>query len=287
MKPIRLLTPILVAATVVISSCSAPRLAQQGSGNDDVYNSVAKAQEYVQPQPGQSSQYSDSYDDDYGSSDPNYDMDYSSRINRFYYGSPYRNYYDPYYGDYYGYNGFSPYSSSWSLGFGWGFGNYYNSMFNPYFGYGGWGYSPYWGYNPYWGGGFWGGGYWGGGYWGGGYVNRLPGNTTYGARPYRGRENGVGYTPRSSNMNSSYNGRGVIRTTNGVSYTERSRSSRPANVNSGSRPDNPYIQPRQGRTESYTPQRDSRPSYSPPSNSGGNYGGGGGGGGRSQRGGRN
>jgi len=144
MKPIRLLTPILVAAAVVISSCSAPRLAQQGSGNDDVYNSVAKAQEYVQPQPGQSSQYSDSYDDNYGSSDPNYDMDYSSRINRFYYGSPYRNYYDPYYGDYYGYNGFYPYSSSWSLGFGWGFGNYYNSIWNPYYGFGGWGYSPHW-----------------------------------------------------------------------------------------------------------------------------------------------
>lgn len=278
MKPIRLLTPILAAAVVVISSCSAPRLAQQGSGNDDVYNSVAKAQEYVQPQPGQSSQYSDSYDDDYGSSDPNYDMDYSSRINRFYYGSPYRNYYDPYYGDYYGYNGFSPYSSSWSLGFGWGFGNYYNSIWNPYYGFGGWGYSPYWGYNPYWGGGFW-----GGGYWGGGYVTRLPGNTTYGPRPSRTSRGDMGanFMGRPTSSNSSYSGRGNVR--------PAITSGRPDRGNYSARPANPYTGPRQDRSQSYAPQRtDSRPSYTPPpsNNGGGNYGGGGGGGGgRSQRGG--
>eukprot|EP01133_Synstelium_polycarpum_P013523 gene13523-15928_t len=290
MKPIRLLTGLLAAATVVIASCSAPRLAQQGGHNDDVYNSVAQAQEYVQPQPSQASQYRDDSrsGDDYGTSDPYYDMDYSSRINRFYYGSPFRGYYDPYYYDgYYGYNSGWGLGSGWSvgLGFGWGWGSsYFGNYWNPY--YGGWGiYSPYWAYNPYWGGGLWGGGWWGGG-WGGGYYPsyRLPGTTTYGPRPNRSGERG--YPSGSFN---GYTGRGAIRTTNGIISSDRSRSERSnpnmGNYNQGNRGSNPYVNQR-GRTESYNPPtRSERPSYTPPPS---NNGGGGGGGGRSQRsGGRN
>ncbi len=125
MKPIRLFTSLLAAGTVALASCSVPRLAHENNGTDDVYNSVAQAQEYVQPAPKQSAQYKDtsSYDDDYGTSDPYYDMDYSSRINRFYYGSPFRGYYDPFYYDYYGYNSFSPwYAPGFSMSFGWGWG---------------------------------------------------------------------------------------------------------------------------------------------------------------------
>lgn len=296
MKPIRLFTGLLAAATVVLASCSAPRMAQQSNDSDDVYNSVARAKEYVQPVPSQSAQYKDNthQNDDYGNSDPYYDMDYSSRINRFYYGSTFRNYYDPYYNDYYGYNSFSPwYSSGFSLGFGWGwgnsyFGNYWNS---PYFG---WGInSPYYAWNPYYGGGYL-GGYYGGGYYGGGYANNLRGNTTYGPRPDRGRENGVGYSPGANSGN--YIGRGATRSNNGVISSERSRSERynpnrsnPINPNATGRTDRttqPYSPPQRSNTEN-------RPTYTPPSSSNNNSGSGntqssGGGGGRSQRsGGRN
>lgn len=295
MKPIRLLTSMLAAGAVVLASCSAPRLAQQSSDTDDVYNSVAQATEYVQPAPSQSSQYKDdSVDREYGTSDPYYDMDYSSRINRFYYGSPFRSYYDPYYYDYYGYNGFSPWYSGFNLGFGWGWGNsFYGNYWNsPYYG---WGiYSPYYAWNPFYGGGYLGGyygGYYGGGYLGGGYVNRLPGNTIYGARPDRSRS-ASSYSNRTGTGSI---GRGTIRTNNGVMTSDRSRAERyNPNRNSTARPA-PSSRTNRSRETYRTPQRsntESRPTYSPPrssnTSSGTSGGGGGGGGSRSQRsGGRN
>ena len=283
MKPIRLITSMLAAVTVMMASCSAPRLAQQNTVNDDVYNSVAQAQEYVQPAPSEASQYQDDAQyDEYGSSDPYYDMDYSSRINRFYYGSPFRGYFDPFYYDYYGFNSiygmnyFSPfYRPGFSMGFGWGWGNY------------GWGvFSPYYAWNPYYGGGYlgglYGGGYYGGGYYGGGYVNNLRGNTTYGPRPDRGRENGMGRT-------------GAVRSTNGVISNSGSRADR-YNPNRGT-PINTNTRSRTNRSsDTYRPTTRStaptRPTYTPPSStrndggatrSSGNTGGGGGS--RSQRGG--
>jgi len=293
MKPIRLFTSLLAAATVALASCSAPRLAQENSGTDDVYNSVAQAKEYVQPAPRQATAYKDTStyeEEDYGLSDPYYDMDYSSRINRFYYGSPFRPYYDPFYYDYYGYNSFSPwYSPGFSMSFGWGWGNsYFNNYWqSPYYG---WGiYSPYYAWSPFYGGGYLGGLY--GGYYGGGYVNRLRGTTNYGARPDRGRENGTGYSSRQNTGN--YIGRGATRSTNGITSSERSRAER-YNPNRGTAV-NPNATGRTARprNETYRPPTRSntndRPTYSPPPASR-NTGsapssGGGGGGGRSQRGG--
>lgn len=295
MKPIRLLTSTIAASAMLLASCSAPRMAQQSSGTDDVYNSQARAVEYVEPAPRASSQYKDDQTDaEYGTSDPYYDMDYSSRINRFYYGSPFRSYYDPFYYDYYGFNGFSPWSSGFSLGFGWGWGNSYfgNYWRNPYYG---WGiYSPYYAWNPFYGGGYMGGYYGGyyGGYPGGGYGTVLRGNTTYGARPDRSRP-GINYGSRSGMGVTS---RGAVRTTNGVVSTERSRAER-YNPTRGAATANPNANTRSNRTrETYrTPQRSdtqNRPTYSPPTRSAtsGSSGsmGGGGGGSRSQRsGGRN
>jgi hypothetical protein len=252
MKPIRLFTSLLAVATVALASCSVPRLAQEDNSTDDVYNSVAQAQVYTPPAPKQSAQYKDtsSYDDDYVTSDPYYDMDYSSRINRFYYGSPFRGYYDPFYYDYYGYNGFSPwYGPGLSMSFGWGWGNSYfnNYLHNPYFG---WGiYSPYYAWSPFYGGGYLGGGYYGGGYYGGGYggrVNALPGTTTYGPRP-----------DRSGNRGSS-----------GIVSTDRSRTDRynpnrsnTTNRNAGGRASRPSGESYRPPTRSNT---DNRPSYTPP-----------------------
>jgi hypothetical protein len=288
MKPIRLITSMLAAVTVMMASCSAPRLAQQNTVNDDVYNSVAQAQEYVEPKPSEASRYQEDAEyDEYGSSDPYYDMDYSSRINRFYYGSPFRSYFDPFYYDYYGYNSiygynyFSPFyrpGFSMGFGFGWGWGNY------------GWGvFSPYYAWNPYYGGGylggFYGGGYYGGGYLGGGYVNNLRGTTNYGPRPDRGRENGMGRT-------------GAVRSTNGVISNSGSRSDRynpnrgtPINTNANTR-----SRTNRGSSDTYRPTTRStaptRPTYNPPSstrNDGGatrsSGSSSGGGGSRSQRGG--
>src|SRR5690349_18330817 len=107
MKPNHLFTGMLVLTALAVTSCSAPRLAQQSANtDDDVYSSTVKAKVYTPaPQQVQQPQYDDQqyadeqYDesDYYGTSDPYYDQDYSSRINRFYYSSPFRNYYDPYY----------------------------------------------------------------------------------------------------------------------------------------------------------------------------------------------
>ncbi|MET3113286.1 hypothetical protein AAKU52_001008 [Pedobacter sp. CG_S7] len=293
MKPIRLFTSLLAVATVALASCSVPRLAQENNNTDDVYNSVAQAQEYVQPAPRQSSQYNDNstQDNDYGYSDPYYDMDYSSRINRFYYGSPFRSYYDPFYFDSYGYNSFSPwYSSGFSMGFGFGMGNSFfgNSWNRPFYG---WGInSPYFGWNPYFGGGLYGGGYYGGGfygggYYGGGYGNNLSGTINYGPRPDRGRENNTGYSSRSATGN--YIGRGATRSTNGIMSTDRSRAERynPGRANT-TNPDatGRISRPSQSNRPPTRSNTQSRPSYSPPASSN-NGGSSQGGGGRSQRGG--
>ena len=284
---------MLAAVAVLVASCSAPRMAQQNTINDDVYNSVAQAQEYVQPAPSEASKYNnDAEYDEYGSSDPYYDMDYSSRINRFYYGSPFRGYFDPFYYDAYGFNSiygygfnnFSPwFGSRFNMGFGWGWGNY------------GWGaFSPYYAWNPYfgggflgggfYGGGFYGGGFYGGGFYGGGFANNLRGTTNYGPRPDRGRENGMGRT-------------GAVRSTNGVISNSGSRSDR-YNPNRGA-PINTNTRSRSNRSsDTYRPRPETRsntqtrPSYNPPASSrsdGGSMrssgGAGGGGGSRSQRGG--
>jgi hypothetical protein len=132
------------------------------------------------------------------------DMDYSSRINRFY--NPfYSSYYDPFfYDDFYygygGYGGFGGYGGYWgfpSYGFSFGLGGYGGF---PYYGYPGYGYGfgyPYYGY---------GGGYYGGFYPGGGYHNnnydvarRRPTNENIAGK---GLNNNLNISGRGSNLNS-------------------------------------------------------------------------------------
>jgi hypothetical protein len=320
MKPIYLLTGLLAWTTLVVTSCSAPRMAQQASIDDDVYNSTARAVEYQKPARTQAQQYLDedtSYtaEDDYGTSDPYADMNYSSRINRFYYGGPFRSYYDPYFDGFYGYN---PYYSGFSLGigFGYGFGGW-GGWGSPFMGgywgpYSSFGYSPFWGYSswPYGGyyGGYYGGGYLGG-YYGGGYLVGNRGNVSYGGRPSRGRENGASYTGGGAGFGM---GAGATRTINGNVVNGRSRSerygagrgvsgvnpNRGATLDARTRTNNGVGRPtRSGEVtptrstrppERYNaPTRSERPTYSAPSNygGGGRSMGGGGGASRPSRGG--
>lgn len=309
MKTHYLITSISALTTLVVMSCSAPRLAQQNT-NDDVYNSVAQAKEYSQQVPVREPEYDTQ--DDYGTSDPFYDMDYSSRINRFYYPNPgWRSYYDPYFdGGWYGNYGMS-------LGFGLGFGYnpFYGSLWSsPYYGWGNY-YSPFWGYNNWGYNNYIGGGYWGGGYWGGGFYTGRTTPVDYKARPSRGGSGYIGsrgmdgLSPRSSRgqgnvisgrpSRGTTSGRGDV--TTGTSRPSRTESTRPSTQSSRpartqSRPA-PTESTRPTRTETrptreYTPP----PSYSPPrssegssgggrSSGGGSYGGGGGSG-RPSRGGR-
>jgi uncharacterized membrane protein YgcG len=294
MKPNHLFTSMLALAAIVASSCSAPRIAQQNTNDDDdVYNTTAKVKVYTPApvKPAQSAvadeqQYEES--DYYGTSDPYYDMDYSSRINRFYYSTPWRSYYDPYF---YG-GGFYP-SNGWSVGIG--YSPFYNSYWNsPY---SGWGYasSPFWGYNNwgwnnyYYGGGYYGGGYYGGGFLGGGYYGGgyYTGRTTnvpdYRARPSGGRENGIGrgdygrVSGRSTVTRSDANGNVISRQSRAERYNAAENNNPTATTRTSNRrtQDAPQQQPqsaRPTRTESAAPparQPESRPapSYSPPARS--------------------
>jgi len=321
MKPNQLFTCILAATALLVSACSTQKVSQTTAIPDDVYGSVAQAREYKPSAPVQTAvENSSNTTDYYGTSDPRFDMDYSSRIDRFYYGNQNRNYYDPYY-NYYGYNSYySPYFSL-NAYFGNAYSNFYRPYYNNYWSYYG---SPY--YNNYWGpysynnpyyygGGFYGGGFYGGGYGGGYYVGRNDPN--YGARPIRGSENGVNRGGRSG-----YAGNGVGGApTRGNSFgdgTSRPRTEmyNPSNGTSGTRTNstgsearpsrgtstNNDARPSRGTSSDARPTRNDAPSrpaptYNPPpqqsspppSNSGGRSSGGssgGGGGGRPTRGGR-
>ncbi|MFP5080896.1 hypothetical protein [Pedobacter sp. JCM 36344] len=257
MKLNHLFTGMLVVTALVVTSCSTPRVAQQGAVTDDVYNSNAQAKVYV-PAPVRTVQpatqeYQE--DDYYGTSDPYYDMDYSSRINRFSYGSAWRSYYDPYF---YGYNDFY---GGFGGGFGWG------SLYSPFYGYNNWGFNN-WGYGSYFGGGlggYYGGGFLGGGYYGGGYyTGRTTNVPDYKARPYVGRENGVGTNrgmAKSTTRRSDVNGNPTLERSRSERYNPNDRA---ATVPSRSDRSNAPAQ-RPTRTES-APARPA-PTYSPPTRS--------------------
>lgn len=260
------LTSTLAAAALLVASCSTQKMAQNNSA-DDVYNTTAQARVYKYAPPAQTAQIDTSrYDANYRSSDQEYDMDYASRIDRFYYGSPNRVYFDDYY-NFYGYNSwYNPYD--WSLGFNYGWG--FNRWMNPFSSWAFYG-SPYywntWGPYSYWGGGFgwgggWGGGYWGGGYWGGGVWggNNVIVRNNYGPRPSRSSY-GAG--------NGSYNGR-PVGGRNDVGVGIGGRPTRPGNynpaTNGGTRP-NVSTGSTSSRPSRNTESRPSttRESYSPPS----------------------
>lgn len=179
-------TGTLAAISLLFASCATPQLASNHAG-DDVYNTTAEAKVYKYSPPAQPAQVDQS---DYIASSPNYDMDYSSRIDRFYYGNS-RPYFDDYY-NFYGYNSwYNPYD--FSLGFHMNFG--YGRWYNPYSSWAYYGspyYSSLWGpysyYNPYYG--RYGNGYYGNNYWGNGWGNNVVvvGNTNNRPRPTRGNE---------------------------------------------------------------------------------------------------
>lgn len=308
MKSNHLFTSMLALATIVVTSCSAPRLAQQNNSDDDVYGSTAQVKVYT-PAPvvapsataQQSTEQQYTEDDYYGTSDPYYNMDYSSRINRFYNASPWRTYYDPYY--YSGWYSDFGYGIGGGLGWGymsspfWGYNNFgWNNWGFNNFGWNNWGWNSWgynnWGWNNYYGGGFLGGGYYGGGFGGGYYTGRTTNTPDYRARPVRGARDGYNAGPRSSVVPgelsspraASRSGRTTYTTPDGRQVTSPTRSARNSEANSinNSRP---------SRTESAGPSRPTRtesapaPSYNPPTrsssgssgSSGGSSGGSGGG----------
>ncbi|WP_152969697.1 hypothetical protein [Pedobacter sp. Hv1] len=317
MKPNHLFTSLLAVTALFVASCSAPRMVQNNSIQDDVYNSTARAKEYIAMAPIQNSQTDSVNTGYYATSDPYYDMDYSSRIDRFYYGSPWRSYFNNNYFDY-GYNGYNNYYGNFygsnyfgfGLGLGGYFGGFYNNWSNPYYNWAFYGspyFSNFWGpysyYSGFYGGGFYGGGFYGGGFGGGGYLVRERNNNP---RPSRGSENGV------SRANGSYMGGVPTRADNGNSNATRSGRAEVYNPTSGrptrggesgnapgrpnstdSRPTRTNDAPASSRPTRTNDSPPSRPTYTPPpaSSSGGGSrgesgGGGGGGGGRPTRGGR-
>lgn len=166
MKP-KFIAGISLITALALASCSTSRLnTAKVQNDDDVYYTKTTAGDAIMDLPLPQDAYSD---DDY---DYYYYDSYASRLNRFYYYTPF-DYYDDFYYDY------APYGGGFYGGVGFGLG-YYNPYWawNPYgFGFG---YSPY----SYWGTGY-GYGYGGGGYWGIYSAYRSYASTP-GGRPYRG-----------------------------------------------------------------------------------------------------
>lgn len=301
MKPNHLFISMLVVTALFVASCSTSKLAKNNAISDDVYNTTAQAKEYKEVViPQQTTAQTDGQNNDYyGTSDPYYEQDYATRINRFYYANPWRTYYDGYYG-------FSPfgYNSFYSPYYGYGLGS--DILFNPYYNYSFYGapyYSNYWGlysYNyPYYGGGYGGGGYYGS-------VGGIRGgsNPNYGPRPVRGSENGInrtngtsysggsnGITDRNSSAsraeryNPTNSASGNTTRPSGTTSSTPTRSSagdsRPTRSNDSPPPTRTYSPPTQSAPPPSSSSSGSRGESSGSSSSGG----GGGGGGRPTRGG--
>ena len=295
----------MIAVAGLVASCSTSKLATRST--DDVYNSVAQAKEvepYVpqnQVQNQSQAQNQEDYDEYYGTSNPYYDMDYSSRINRFYNGYSWQGYYDPYFDNYYYGNSYGPTNylgygngwyngyglGGWGGGFGLGFG--YGSIWNNPFYYGnfGYGWSNPWGWNSWgpnsyydrygWGGGWYGSG-WGIGS-GGVYTNKnyrpRPGCNNNGMPRTAAPANGNYGRPSRSGYAGNDNGR--IGNTNPNASGRPSRSYQPQNNGRTTAPaERPTQMSRPSRTESAPPSYSPPPSNSRGSSGGGSTGGGGG-----------
>lgn len=325
----KFLLPVLAVPALLLSACSTTQLAGQAEANDDVYYTEVRAKEIppvvarTEPEAAQEKSYRTDEqlyrDDDYSNDrysnnryNDDYYYDYSSRINRFYYNSPWRPYYD--WGYSYGYNPwytydpffydpwlFRPGVSLWvNYGYprSWMYNNYgyYGAGFNNGF----WG--PYSYYNTYPGYGY-----------GGGYYsdnNRRFNSPNYRPRPNRGGSetyrpsNGGGTVVTGGQPRGSSNGGTIV--TGGQARSPRegdrvSRDNSPDSDTRVSRTRRPDSAPaREGRTstsneapaptrtrterpapaprERYTPPPSTRESYSPPpSNSGSGSSSGGGG----------
>jgi hypothetical protein len=241
MKAHHIFNSILAGIAIIAASCTTPQLAQKIAIQDDVYTTTAQAKIYTPVDPIQSTSSTYTNEDDYRKSDPNYDMDYASRIDRFYYGNPVRGYYDPYY-NYYGYNNFNSFNNfnnPYGFYYGGGLGGFYNNFYNnPYYSWYG---NPYynWGYygSPY-NNNFWGPYSYGGYLGGGGVINtgRNTYNPNYATRPNRGSENGIGRT--TTGYYGGNGSAGISRSDGTSTTTTRSRAEmyNPSNGANASRP---------------------------------------------------
>jgi hypothetical protein len=209
----KFLLPVFAVSALLLSSCSTQQLARQAQSDDDVYYTEAKAKVIEVPVARTAETTREKtfrtdeqlYRDNNNTSDWYYDdYSYSTRLNRFYYNSPFRPYYDYRYS--YGYNPWYTYSydpffydpwfyrpgvSVWVGNYG---SRYYNYNYYGHYGSrydnGFWG--PYSYYNMYPGYGY---GYNNGRYYGNsggvGFDNPSPGR----ARP--NREGGIGRADNS------------------------------------------------------------------------------------------
>jgi hypothetical protein len=280
---------IFLFSALALSSCSTTKLASNQS-SDDVYFSKATAGDepiYAAQPNYNNNQYADQ-DQDTNDDDYFYYDDYTSRINRFSYYSPF-SYYDDLY---YGYNNYA-YNNGFSLGFnygpyGYGYSPYGYGGFGLGYGYGGWGLGFGYGYGGLgYGYGGWGlGGYYGGGFYGGGYASSGTPRPNRGTGVFnRGTSSAYGRNPASSF------GRGTrvsSSSSNGIGYIPGGRGVRNNNGTQGSS----YARP--ARTDARPSRTDAQPvrqqpvsidrtSSSPASSGGGSRSSGGGGGGRPVR----
>lgn len=153
--------------------------------------------------------------------DDNQDIDFAYRIGRFH--RPY--YYNSFFYDDWYYGGYSPFYSSWNMG--WGMDPWYSGY--------GYGYSPYsyYGYSPF---AFGFGGYYGGGYYGnyyGGYSGYYGGGGYYGGFGGVHHDNYQVARRRATNMN--LPGGGTSNTNNAALTGGRSASVRGENTQNNSR----------------------------------------------------
>lgn len=277
----------LAATALLLASCATPHLAGNNTA-DDVYNTTAEAKVYKYSPPAQPALTEQLEDNpDYIASTPTYDMDYSSRIDRFYYGN-HRPYFDNYY-NFYGYNSwYNPYDVRLGFNIGFGYNPWYThydryGFGNPYYSY--WG--PYSYYNPWYnryGNGYYGNGYYGNGYYGNGYYgdnwgsgNVIVGRNENRPRPTRGSDSNAGRYDGTvpSRGDASNNNFGRPTRAEGYNPTTNGTINRPTTTGSGSRPATSSSNEGRPRRESQAPQS-SRPIYtpaptqqsSPPSNTG-------------------
>lgn len=265
-----LILGIVLIGAAALSSCStSTKIGGNAAMDDDVYYTTAKAGdrvEYINDPEYLASQQG--YDDDYY-----YYGDYTSRINRFNYFSPFGYYdmpfygYSPYYGSMYGYG------LGMGIGYGWG-GYGYSPYFDMGWGFGGlgYGYSGMYGYGLGYGyGGGWGYGMGYGGFGYGGFVGYGGGaNINARSRPnYAGGNNPAVSRVITSNMPSTNpslrgsNGQG--RSVNTVNGTQQNGTRAVRQVREVvDRPQQQPIIQRAPQTQSF--------------GGGGNFGGGGGGG---------
>lgn len=271
-------TGTLTAITLLFASCATPQLATNNT-SDDVYNTMAEAKVYRYSPPAQPAQEDQVDQSGYISSYPQYDMDYSSRIDRFYYGN-HRPYFDDYY-NFYGYNyWYNPFDVSVRFHIGWGANRWYNRYaawgyyVNPYYSnfWGPYSYYDRFGYGAY------------GNYPGYGWGNSvIVGNSNNKPRPTRGDDsfnnggryngtvpsrgdvgnNGVGRPTRNEVYNPATNGTVTRPTTT-------SSSQRPTRQSQTPPPSRPVSTPQQ-QAPTYTPPPATQ-STPPPTNTGGSSG---------------